>query len=116
TIQPKIQSWLLGAQEMKPLRAAQHAQNRSLILAPAVEQNHYGAIGLPFRQPTDRARARRRARARAAYLRNLGSKAPTTEMGLHPYPLPVGLNTTPYQGRPATNYCAWFTGFGSPTA
>jgi hypothetical protein len=23
-------------------------------------------------------------------------------MGLHPYPLPVGLNTTPYQGRPAT--------------
>ena len=42
-------------------------------------------------------------------------KKATTEMGLHPHPVPVGLNTTPYQGRPATKYSAWFTGFGSPT-
>jgi len=42
-------------------------------------------------------------------------KRATSEMGLHPHPVPAGLNTIPYQGRPATKYSAWFTGFGSPT-
>lgn len=37
----------------------------------------------------------------------------TQDMGLHPYPVPVGLNSIPYKGRPATTYSAWGTGFGS---
>ena len=40
------------------------------------------------------------------------SKA-TTEMGLHPYPVPVGINSEPYDNRPALTYTAWSNGFGS---
>jgi gluconate 2-dehydrogenase alpha chain len=39
----------------------------------------------------------------------------TTQMGLHPHPVPVGMNTVEYQGRPATTYTAWSNGFGSYT-
>lgn len=35
------------------------------------------------------------------------------EMGLHPYPVPVGMNSVPYAGRPATRYSPWSSGFGS---
>ncbi|MBV9492066.1 MAG: GMC family oxidoreductase, partial [Verrucomicrobia bacterium] len=31
------------------------------------------------------------------------------------HPVPVGVNTVPYRGRPATTYCAWSNGFGSYT-
>lgn len=37
----------------------------------------------------------------------------TEEMGLHPHPVPVGMNSVPYDGRPATTYTAWSNGFGS---
>ncbi|MEM7034531.1 MAG: GMC family oxidoreductase [Chloroflexota bacterium] len=40
-------------------------------------------------------------------------KTATNKMGLHPYPVPVGMNTVPYDGRPATTYTAWSNGFGS---
>ncbi len=33
-------------------------------------------------------------------------------MGLHPYPTPVAVNSVPYNGFPATSYCAWSGGFG----
>jgi gluconate 2-dehydrogenase alpha chain len=33
-------------------------------------------------------------------------------MGLHPYPTPVAVNSLPYNGYPATSYCAWMGGFG----
>jgi gluconate 2-dehydrogenase alpha chain len=36
----------------------------------------------------------------------------TKEMGLHPYPTPVAVNSEPYNGYPATTYCAWSGGFG----
>lgn len=39
----------------------------------------------------------------------------TTDMGLHPHPVPAGVNTVEYQGRPATTYTAWSNGFGSFT-
>ena len=42
-------------------------------------------------------------------------KQATEKMGLHPHPVPVGVNTVPYRGRPATTYCAWSNGFGSYT-
>jgi gluconate 2-dehydrogenase alpha chain len=35
------------------------------------------------------------------------------ELGLHALPVPVGVNTVPYKGRPASTYCAWSNGFGS---
>ncbi len=34
-------------------------------------------------------------------------------LGLNPYPVPVGMNSVPYDGRPATTYTAWSNGFGS---
>ncbi len=37
----------------------------------------------------------------------------TEALGLHPYPVPVGVNSEPYAGRPATTYTAWSNGFGS---
>jgi gluconate 2-dehydrogenase alpha chain len=37
----------------------------------------------------------------------------TEQLGLHPHPVAVGVNTTPYRGRAATTYCAWSNGFGS---
>ncbi|MGA8656549.1 MAG: GMC family oxidoreductase [Chthoniobacterales bacterium] len=37
----------------------------------------------------------------------------TESMGLHPHPVPAGVNTVPYRGRPATTYTAWSNGFGS---
>ncbi len=37
----------------------------------------------------------------------------TRDMGYHPYFVPVGMNTTEYDGRPATTYTAWSNGFGS---
>jgi gluconate 2-dehydrogenase alpha chain len=39
----------------------------------------------------------------------------TRAMGLHPHPVPVGMNSVPYDGRPATTYTAWNNGFGSYT-
>jgi gluconate 2-dehydrogenase alpha chain len=36
----------------------------------------------------------------------------TESLGLHPYPTPVAVNTEPYNGFPATTYCAWSGGFG----
>jgi gluconate 2-dehydrogenase alpha chain len=36
-----------------------------------------------------------------------------TSLGLHPYPVPVGMNSEPYDGRRATTYTAWSNGFGS---
>jgi gluconate 2-dehydrogenase alpha chain len=40
-------------------------------------------------------------------------KQTATTMGLHPYPGPVGMNSVPYDGRPASSYTAWSNGFGS---
>ncbi|MGC2398250.1 MAG: GMC family oxidoreductase [Acidobacteriaceae bacterium] len=40
-------------------------------------------------------------------------KETAVSMGLHPYPGPVGMNSVPYQGRPASSYTAWSNGFGS---
>ncbi|MEM7534476.1 MAG: GMC family oxidoreductase [Chloroflexota bacterium] len=37
----------------------------------------------------------------------------TNELGLNPYPVPVGMNSIPYDGRPAITYTAWVNGFGS---
>jgi gluconate 2-dehydrogenase alpha chain len=42
-------------------------------------------------------------------------KEATKSLGLHALPVPVGVNTVPYQGRPATTYGAWSNGFGSFT-
>lgn len=36
----------------------------------------------------------------------------TERMGFHPYPTPVAVNSLPYNGYPATTYCAWMGGFG----
>jgi gluconate 2-dehydrogenase alpha chain len=36
----------------------------------------------------------------------------TQSLGLHPYPTPVAVNSEPYNGFPATTYCAWSGGFG----
>lgn len=41
--------------------------------------------------------------------------AATSAMGLHPYTVPVGMNTVPYNGFPETTYTAWDNGFGSWT-
>lgn len=35
--------------------------------------------------------------------------------GLHPFPTPRGINSQPYQGRPACDPCDFCTGFGCPT-
>jgi gluconate 2-dehydrogenase alpha chain len=37
----------------------------------------------------------------------------TRELGLHPYPTPVCVNSVPYNGLPATRYHPWSAGFGS---
>jgi gluconate 2-dehydrogenase alpha chain len=34
-------------------------------------------------------------------------------LGLHPHPVPVGQNTEPYNGYPATKYASWNNGFGA---
>ena len=39
----------------------------------------------------------------------------TRSLGLHPHQVPVGVNTIPYHGRPATSNTAWSNGFGSYT-
>ena len=40
-------------------------------------------------------------------------KAATSEMGLQPYMVPVGVNSVEYDGRPPATYTAWSNGFGS---
>ncbi len=42
-------------------------------------------------------------------------RAATKAMNLHPHTVPVGVNSVPYGGRPATQYTAWSNGFGSYT-
>ncbi|HEY7033662.1 MAG TPA: GMC family oxidoreductase [Thermomicrobiales bacterium] len=37
----------------------------------------------------------------------------TQALGLHPHPAPVGVNSVPYNGFPATTYGAWSNGFGA---
>jgi gluconate 2-dehydrogenase alpha chain len=39
----------------------------------------------------------------------------TRSLGLHPHPVAAGVNTVPFNGRPATNNTAWSNGFGSYT-
>jgi gluconate 2-dehydrogenase alpha chain len=39
-------------------------------------------------------------------------KEVTEEMGLNPFPVPVGVNSEPYDGRAGTTYTAWNNGFG----
>jgi gluconate 2-dehydrogenase alpha chain len=39
--------------------------------------------------------------------------AAARELGLHPYPTPVCVNSVPYNGLPATRYHPWSAGFGS---
>lgn len=39
----------------------------------------------------------------------------TTALGLHPYTVPVGMNTVPHNGFPEMSYTAWDNGFGSWT-
>ena len=39
--------------------------------------------------------------------------AAARELGLHPHPVPVGQNTIPYNGYPATEYASWNNGFGA---
>jgi gluconate 2-dehydrogenase alpha chain len=39
----------------------------------------------------------------------------SAHLGLRAFAVPVGVNTVPYGGRPATTYSAWSNGFGSPT-
>jgi gluconate 2-dehydrogenase alpha chain len=39
--------------------------------------------------------------------------AAARELGLHPYPTPVCMNSVPYNGLPATRYHPWSAGFGS---
>jgi len=36
----------------------------------------------------------------------------TENMGLHPYPVPAGTNSVPYNGYPATTYTSWSSGIG----
>ena len=38
--------------------------------------------------------------------------ATTKRLGLHPYPVPVGANSVPYDGRPAASYTTWANGMG----
>lgn len=42
-------------------------------------------------------------------------RAAASARGLHPHPVPAGMNTIPYNGAPATTYNAWSNGFGSYT-
>ena len=37
----------------------------------------------------------------------------TQEMGLHPFPVPVGVNSQPFRGRPASRNSSWTCGFGT---
>ncbi|HMQ29886.1 MAG TPA: GMC family oxidoreductase [Chloroflexaceae bacterium] len=39
-------------------------------------------------------------------------KAGARSLGLHPYSTPVAVHSAPYNGFPATTYCAWMGGFG----
>jgi len=39
-------------------------------------------------------------------------RAAAEAMGLHPHPAAVGINSEPFDGRPATTYTAWQSGFG----
>ena len=43
-------------------------------------------------------------------------KQATKAMGYHPFMVPVGQNSVPYDDRPATQYNPWFVGFGLRTA
>ncbi len=38
----------------------------------------------------------------------------TMSLGYHPFMVPVGVNSVPYDGRPATRYHPWSVGFGAP--
>ncbi len=40
-------------------------------------------------------------------------RSATAAMGLHPYPVPVGVNSRPYRGRPASQNSSWTCGFGT---
>jgi len=38
-----------------------------------------------------------------------------TDVGLHPYVVPMAINSQPYRGRPACNQCGFCSGYGCPT-
>ncbi len=40
-------------------------------------------------------------------------RSATEDMGLHPFPVPVGINSQPYRGRPASRNSSWTCGFGT---
>ena len=69
------------------------------------------ATGTPTR--SCRAPPTTRCRRCARPARASCSAAAARELGLHPYPTPVCVNSVPYNGLPATRYHPWSAAFGS---
>src|ERR687894_583018 len=92
-----LADWPLSYDELEPY----YTTVEYLIGVAGNEDNPFVPRSRPYPLPP----------LRAFRTSEIFSKA-TKEMGLHPYPTPVAVNSEPYNGYPATTYCAWSGGFG----
>lgn len=93
--------WPVGYDDLEPYVTR---VEQEIGLAGEDELNPFIKRSRPLPQPP----------TRPFRLGELFSKA-TRDLGLHPHPAAVGMNTVPFNGFPATTYTAWNGGFGSMT-
>jgi gluconate 2-dehydrogenase alpha chain len=93
-----LADWPVGYDELEPY----YTRLEHLIGVAGDESNSYVKRSKPLPMPAMRPFA-------------LGERfrEVTLARGLHPHPVAVGMNTVPYDGRPATTYYAWSNGLGS---
>ncbi|MFL5732103.1 MAG: gluconate 2-dehydrogenase subunit 3 family protein [Chloroflexia bacterium] len=93
-----LADWPLTYEELEPYYTEVEYQ---IGVAGEAASNPYVPRGKPYPLP----------RMRPFTMGELFNKAGKS-LGLHPYPTPVAVNSEPYNGFPATTYCAWSGGFG----
>src|SRR2546421_5171626 len=89
--------WPLGYDDLEPY----YTQLEYLIGVAGNEDNPFISRSKPYPLPPLR-----------PFRKSEIFRKATLAMGLHPYPTPVAVNSEPYNGYPATTYCAWSGGFG----
>lgn len=93
-----LTDWPVGYDDLEPY----YTRVEHLAGIAGDESNPFVKRSYPLPQPPTR-----------PFLKAQLFKDATQGMGLHPYPTPVAINTSEYNGLPATKYHSWAAGFGS---
>lgn len=98
----EVADWPFGYAELEPYYA--RAEWEAGVSGAAGANPHEGPRSRPYPMPPLESHP-----FAAAF------EAACRRVGAHPFPTPRGINSRPYQGRPACSYCDFCVGYGCPT-